>query len=441
MATMKTLNGYGFNATELNGIAASGYLKKTDTAADSSKLGGKAPSAYTQSVDSVPPDSAGNVPLNVVSGSRYYNDYTAGGTGDVDYITDTFAIVPISTDKNPDLFAALGSTGSWAYVKTSFYNKQETTSRRYQVAYSYNAIVQRKAFRTYTSAGWLGWQTDAKLSDVPRFNLLDNSNFAKPVVQAGLNGKHGRTAYLCDRWNAYSVTGEQKNGYIKLTGTSASSRITQNLDGVSGKTVTVAAKVTGSGLVYVGVYYTVDGTTTSVTKSVSAPNGIISVRGTIPSNAESIGFRIYPDNSGENLPANVYWAALYEGEYTDDNLPTYVPKGYAAELAECQRYYYRLAPTTSSYTYAYGYCYNETQARFNLHIPQAMVIENPTFLYTAGTYLRVVQNGTQKNITNLSLTATVGNHALIQATSESLTSSQTAALMMAGGVFEFIADL
>ncbi len=441
MATMKTLNGYGFNATELNGIAASGYLKKTDTAADSSKLGGKAPSAYTQSVDGVPPDSAGNVPLNVVSGSRYYNDYTAGGTGDVDYITDTFAMVPISTDKNPDLFAALGSTGSWAYVKTSFYNKQETTSRRYQVAYSYNSLVQRKAFRTYTSAGWLGWQTDAKLGDVPRFNLLDNSNFANPVVQAGLNGKHGSTAYLCDRWSSYGVTGEQKNGYIKLTGTNASSRIAQNLDGVAGKTVTVAAKVTGSGRVYVGVYYTVNGTSSAISKAVSAPNGIISARGTIPSNAESINFRIYPDNDGENLSANVFWAALYEGEYTDDNLPTYVPKGYAEEMAECQRYYYRLAPTTSSYTYAYGYCYNETQARFNLHIPQAMVIENPTFLYTAGTYLRVVQNGTQKNITNLSLTATVGNHALIQATSESLTSSQTVALMMAGGVFEFIADL
>ena len=46
MATMKTLNGYGFNATELNGIAASGYLQKTDTAADSSKLGGQLPAFY-----------------------------------------------------------------------------------------------------------------------------------------------------------------------------------------------------------------------------------------------------------------------------------------------------------------------------------------------------------------------------------------------------------
>ena len=48
MATMKTLNGYGFNATELNGIAASGYLQKTDTAADSSKLGGQLPAFYAK---------------------------------------------------------------------------------------------------------------------------------------------------------------------------------------------------------------------------------------------------------------------------------------------------------------------------------------------------------------------------------------------------------
>ena len=32
------------------------------------------------------------------------------------------------------------------------------------------------------------------------------------------------------------------------------------------------------------------------------------------------------------------WAALYEGAYTADTLPPYVPKGYAAELAECMRY-------------------------------------------------------------------------------------------------------
>ena len=48
MATMKTLNGYGFNATEFNGKTSDSYLQKTDTASDTSKLGGKAPEYYIQ---------------------------------------------------------------------------------------------------------------------------------------------------------------------------------------------------------------------------------------------------------------------------------------------------------------------------------------------------------------------------------------------------------
>ena len=47
MATMKTLNGYGFNAIELNGKTSDSYLQKTDTASDSAKLGGKIPKVYT----------------------------------------------------------------------------------------------------------------------------------------------------------------------------------------------------------------------------------------------------------------------------------------------------------------------------------------------------------------------------------------------------------
>lgn len=41
------------------------------------------------------------------------------------------------------------------------------------------------------------------------------------------------------------------------------------------------------------------------------------------------------------------WAALYEGAYTADTLPPYVPKGYAAELAECQRYYHLYATSAA----------------------------------------------------------------------------------------------
>jgi hypothetical protein len=43
-----------------------------------------------------------------------------------------------------------------------------------------------------------------------------------------------------------------------------------------------------------------------------------------------------------NQTLNLVWAALYEGEYTVETLPEYHPKGYGAELAECQRYFERI---------------------------------------------------------------------------------------------------
>ena len=45
----------------------------------------------------------------------------------------------------------------------------------------------------------------------------------------------------------------------------------------------------------------------------------------------------------------VEWIALYEGEYTAETLPEYQPKGYGAELLECQRYYYRINGITDTH--------------------------------------------------------------------------------------------
>lgn len=183
-------------------------------------------------------------------------------------------------------------------------------------------------------------------------NLLDNSNFGNLIAQAGLgawnetdkytSGLHGSTAYAADRWTNYTGSVEQHDGYARIYAGMSSCRIAQVMQNVAGKTVTVAAKVVGSNKVYIGIYYTIDGTTNtgSVATSVIAPNGIICKTGTVPSNAINIQFRIYPayEDSGNNY-ADVYWAALYEGAYANETLPPYVPKPYSVELAECQRYY------------------------------------------------------------------------------------------------------
>lgn len=41
------------------------------------------------------------------------------------------------------------------------------------------------------------------------------------------------------------------------------------------------------------------------------------------------------------------WAALYEGTYTAETLPPFVPRPYAVELAECQRYHWELIASGS----------------------------------------------------------------------------------------------
>ena len=199
-------------------------------------------------------------------------------------------------------------------------------------------------------------------------NLLDNSNFADLVAQAGLNGAHGSTAYIADRWKSASATATQQSGYTTLSTTEKTGRIAQQLpDVLAGKTVTAAAKVSGSSIVYCGVYYNQNSVSKSVSISVSAPNGIMMKSGTIPSDATDIEFRIYIAYTDGGGSCDVYWAALYEGAYTEDTLPAYQPKGYAAELAECQRYYRRgVQAVTIGKLYTAG-------GIFSLYFPQMRI--------------------------------------------------------------------
>lgn len=211
MATMKTLNGYGFNATEFDGKTASDYLLKTDTAADSAKLGGKAPEYYLQ----------------------------------------------------------------------------------------------------------------------PR-NLLDNSDFRNPVNQRGQTSYSGMWVYSIDRWVAWldasnSATVSVINGGITPYPGMVIQRIESKYIDRS-KTYTLAA-MTGDGLLVLS------GKITSTTQSATnANNGIYF---NYNADLDIYQFKL----AGLTSASKFVWAALYEGSYTADTLPPYVPKGYAAELAECQRYY------------------------------------------------------------------------------------------------------
>lgn len=173
-------------------------------------------------------------------------------------------------------------------------------------------------------------------------NLLDNSWFANPVNQRGKT-TYNAAGYTIDRWrisNKYATV-NVNSGYVefKASGGGAVPRqiISTNAD-MFGKTYTAAVCTVD------GVVKTVSGTLTaeatgneSTWASGTIFTGIV-LRIVKSSDVSTISFRL-DITDGNSLALK--WAALYEGSYTVDTLPPYVPKGYGAELAECYRYFRR----------------------------------------------------------------------------------------------------
>lgn len=253
MATMKTLNGYGFNATEFNGKTSDSYLQKTDTASDSAKLGGKAPEYYIQ-------------PRNLLDNSDFTNPVNQRG------ITS-------------------GSTvGEWTYFIDRWTNNS-------------------------ASSGTVSFSSDGMTTDF-NFAQVLNPDTVKTGMKVTLAAKYSdgticvvsRTISRTDTWNR--VDSERVNGHIV--------GVSDEGDGVSARAIIEAG--------------------------------------------------------------TVEWAALYEGTYTADTLPPYVPKGYAAELAECQRYYYQSFSGRSMIVMDGAIIREAVSERriADVSFPQTMRIEKPT---------------------------------------------------------------
>ena len=150
---------------------------------------------------------------------------------------------------------------------------------------------------------WLG-------SNKPLNNLLDNSDFTNPVNQRGATTYVTNNAYTIDRWILEGTTCWVTSTLISIaTGSYLVQRILGNKMSNT-KTYTLAT-MDSSGNIKVGA---------------SA--------GMILFDDGTYGFNTIKIAAGEYL-----WAALYEGAYTADTMPPHTPKGYAAELTECQRYY------------------------------------------------------------------------------------------------------
>lgn len=192
-------------------------------------------------------------------------------------------------------------------------------------------------------------------------NELDNSYFVDPVAQAGVNGAHGATKYAVDRWNLTNgATASLVSGGLKIV-----SDKTNWIAGIQqlfkakrfADVMTLAVRgvfpvacrlfvFIGDGTVNFGaVYFEGDAAERTLILKLTKPDGL--------TGDEVVNVLISSDTGSTGTAAVVRWAALYEGEYTAETLPPYVQRGYAAELAECLRYYRRITANNETFV---GYC-------------------------------------------------------------------------------------
>lgn len=224
------------------------------------------------------------------------------------------------------------------------------------------------------------------------YNLLDNSDFVHPVAQAGVNGAHGATGYAVDRWMRTSgATVSQAADGLKIVSdkTSWTAGIQQRIEAKRfADVMTLAVRgvfpvacrlfvFIGSGTSNFGeAYFDGDAAERTLVLKLTKPDGL--------TGDEVVNVYISPDTESTGTAAVVRWAALYEGEYTAETLPPYVPKGYAAELAECLRYYRKIKADNETFP---GYAANGVAYAF---IPLQTMRIAPTvtvsgkFYYTLG---------------------------------------------------------
>lgn len=150
-------------------------------------------------------------------------------------------------------------------------------------------------------------------------NLLDNSDFLHPVNQRNKTSV-SNNGYFIDRWLIYSqneanrVTSIDSNGLTTAGGSAVRQLVQAELVPKDAGEYTFAVCRSDGHIDFPGIW------------------------------KDSNGNLVCPISS-----AGTYiWAVLYEGSYTAETLPPYVPKGYAAEFSECRRYFRRYTANNAS---------------------------------------------------------------------------------------------
>lgn len=206
-------------------------------------------------------------------------------------------------------------------------------------------------------------------------NLLDNSDFLNPVNQRGqtsYTSAHG--GYTIDRWiaNAAITLNVNTSSVTVLSSGNTQNEFYQqiaNPDRLLGKTVTFAMKTD------IGTFVTNATIPNNFTDNwVILGNALIpdfgQIRFQMSDNSTHAILAVVAVKSGAGV--TIHWAALYEGEYTAETLPEYQPKGYGAELAECQRYFVHIGSDSAYRIVGTGTAYDSNTCSVLVPLPVEM---------------------------------------------------------------------
>ena len=272
---------------------------------------------------------------------------------------------------------------------------------------------------------------------LPARNLLDNSDLSRPVNQRGetVFSPGADARYYLDRWQfgccaASLVTGGVSLAWDGVNGTGGYMRQAVGLALETGANYTIAVKRDGEISAY---SFVMPGEETEELFFGEETVGLLNEG----------GCRWVVVNNPSTAASVVEWAALYEGAYTAENLPPYEPKGYTAELLECQRYFWSF-PMYGDYGLSFGdgSMFSTTVGRIPVQLPCPMRV-TPTVGTHSGVKINIHSEGkTLENVT-LTVLCQTGSKVMLQmrpANGATTTQFTTFGLVMCGlpGAFGYL---
>lgn len=210
------------------------------------------------------------------------------------------------------------------------------------------------------------------------YNLLVNSDFSdfrNLVNQRRQTSYSVSNGYTIDGWKGAPCVLSINSNYLSISRGSTSYAIFAQFtpNAKEGKKYTLAAQTAEGEIATFTFAFTVG--MQNLAKNFSTAGHSLIARYSTVSKAFYVGLANTIDT-----PLNVVWIALYEGEYTPETLPSYVPKGYAAELLECQVYFHLYATQAARPTHGLD-CV--PHMRINNPTQGTIVIDGVTYYYNS----------------------------------------------------------